>query len=214
LLRHDLFYGVGLLSVPYLPRLWGGRPTEAMRARVGEKLNFYQLYFQPEGIAEAELGQDVARTLLGFYYSASGEAPPEKRWRAIFSRSERLIDTIPAPDTIPSFLTTSDLEYYTQQFTKSGFRGPINWYRNMDRNAESLAFLKNASIAQEAIFLAGEKDSVIDMYRDAYDSLETSMPRLRQKVLLPGAGHWVQQEQPEAVSRLLLDFCAALEHRL
>jgi pimeloyl-ACP methyl ester carboxylesterase len=212
LLRPDLFYGLGLLSVPYLQKSWGGpRPTETMRSRVGDALDFYQLYFQREGIAEAELEQDARRSLLGMYYSASGEAPPEKRWRTVFSRSERLIDTMPAPDFLPAFLTESDLEYYTQQFVKSGFRGPLNWYRNIDRNAETLAFLKNAAIVQESIFVAGEKDGVIDMYRDAYDSLETFMPRLQQKVLIPGAGHWVQQEHPETVARLLLDFCTGLQ---
>lgn len=211
LLRPDLFHGLGLLSVPYLQNLWGGRrPTDSMRALVGETHNFYQLYFQQPGVAEAELEQDVRRSLLGMYAAASAEAPPEKRWRAVFGRSERFIDTIPEPDSFPSWLTEGDLEYYTQQFIRSGFRGAVNWYRNMDRNAENLAFLKNAVIPQKSIFLAGQKDGVIDMYRDAYDCLETTMPNLKGKVLIPDAGHWVQQEQPEAVTGRLLDFCASL----
>jgi pimeloyl-ACP methyl ester carboxylesterase len=211
LLRPDLFYGLGLLSVPYLPSLWGGRrPTDTMRSRVGETLDFYQLYFQRPEVAEAELEQDVRRSLLGMYYAASAEAAPDKRWRAFFNRSERFIETIPEPDSLPSWLTEGDLEYYTQQFIKSGFRGPVNWYRNMDRNSEYLAFLKNALIRQPSIFLAGEKDGVIELYRDAYDSLEKSMPNLRRKVLIPAAGHWVQQEQPDPANRLLIEFCSSL----
>jgi pimeloyl-ACP methyl ester carboxylesterase len=211
LLRPDLFGGLGLLSVPYLLNLWGGRrPTDSMRAMVGETLDFYQLYFQRPDVAEAELEQDVRRSLLGMYYSASAEAAPDKRWRAVFNQSERFIDTIPEPDSLPSWLTEGDLEYYTQQFIRSGFRGPVNWYRNMDRNSEQLAFLRNATIAQKSVFLAGEKDGVIDMYRDAYDALETTMPNLERKVLIPGAGHWVQQEQPEAVTHRLLEFCSGL----
>ncbi len=210
LLRPDLFYGVGLISVPYLRNLWGGpRPTDAMRAMVGETLDFYQLYFQRPDEAEAELERDVRRSLLGMYASASAEAAPEKRWRTVFNRSERFIDTIPAPDSLPSWLTEGDLEYYTQQFSQSGFRGPVNWYRNIDRNAEYLAFLRNAVITQRSTFMAGEKDGVIDMYRAAFNELETTMPNLTEKVLIPGAGHWLQQEQSELVTRRLLEFCSS-----
>ena len=81
----------------------------------------------------------------------------------------------------------------------------------MDRNAENLAFLKNTLIRQPSVFLAGERDGVIQMYRAAYDSLESSMPGLQRKVLIPGAGHWVQQEQPERVNSVLLDFCSSVQ---
>lgn len=211
LLRPDIFRAVALLSVPFFPRLFGGRkPTDGMRAIAGEMLEFYQLYFQQPGVPEAELEQDVRRSLLGMYYSASAEAPPGKRWRTVFGRSERFIDSIPAPNHLPSWLTEDDLRYYTQQFTKSGFRGPVNWYRNMDRNAASLSALKNALVRQPSLFLAGDQDGVIDMYREAYNSLETSMPNLRKKVLIPGSGHWVQQEQPALVNELLIEFCRAI----
>jgi len=210
LLRPDLFRGVALLSVPYLPNLWGGRrPTELMRAMVGEDKDFYQLYFQEEGVVEEELEEDVRRSLLGMYYSGSATASADHRWRAVFSRSERFIDTLHVPEALPSWLEQGDLEYYSEQFAKSGFRGAVNWYRNLDRNSELLAFLKNAKIEQPSIFIAGEKDGVVQMYRDAYDGLERSMPRLLHKTLIPNAGHWVQQEQPEAVNRLLVDFCTS-----
>lgn len=211
LLRPDLFKGVGLMSVPYLQEFYAGRrPTETMRAAIGETLEFYQLYFQRPGLPEAELEQDVARTLAGIYCSASASAPPDRRWRAVFSRSERFIDTIPAPDALPDWLTAEDLEHYIQQFASSGFRGPLNWYRNIDRNAEQMAFLKNAALRQPSFFLAGASDPVIEMYRPAYESLERTMPGLRSKTLVPDAGHWVQQERPEAVNRILLDFCSQL----
>ena len=210
LLRPDLFYAVGLMSVPYLQQLFGGRrPTESMRQMVGDTLDFYQLHFQHPAVAEAELEDNVRRSLLGMYFSASAEAPPEKRWRAVFSRSERFLDTIPAPDSLPSWLTTADIDYLTQQFSQSGFRGPVNWYRNLDRNAELLAFMKNAVIRQPSLFVAGESDMVVGMYRDSYEALEHTMPGLTRKVLIPGAGHWVQQEQPRAVNELLLEFVSS-----
>ena len=114
LLRPDIITGVGLVSVPYTPGMWGGRrPTEEIRARMGENREFYQLYFQQPDLPEAELQEDVSRSLLAMYYGASGEANPDQRWRAVFRRGERFIDSIPVPAHLPSFLTAADLEYYT-----------------------------------------------------------------------------------------------------
>lgn len=207
LLRPDLFAGVGLLGVPYTPGMWGGRrPTEGIRARIGENREFYQLYFQQPDVPEAELQENVSRSLLAMYFAASGEARRDQGWRPFFRRGERFIDSLPVPAQLPSFLTPGDLEYYTSQFTKSGFFGPVSWYRNMDRNSEDLAFLKNAQVRQPSVFIAGEKDGVVEMYRDSYDRLESTMPNLTAKTLIPGAGHWVQQERPDEVNELLGEF--------
>ena len=196
LLRADLFRAVGLLSVPYLPRPWEDfRPTEVMRAMVGEK-EFYMLYFQSPGKAEAELEADVWKTMRMLLYSASGDAPPKERWRAIFSKSERLLDTCAMPDSLPSWLAEQDIEFFAKQFEGSGFRGPLNWYRNIDRNWELTPFLRDARLRQPTLFIAGEEDGVITLYRQAFDTMEQAVPNLRKKALLPGAGHWVQQESP------------------
>ena len=81
----------------------------------------------------------------------------------------------------------------------------------MDRNSELLAFLKHSQVCQPSVFIAGEKDGVIEMYRDSYDRLESSMPKLTAKTLIPGAGHWVQQERPDAVNEGLLEFLSRLQ---
>jgi pimeloyl-ACP methyl ester carboxylesterase len=95
LLRPDMFHAVVLLSVPYLQRSWEDiRPTEAMRRMAGEQ-QFYQLYFQEPGTAEAELEADVRRTMRMLLYAASGDPPPEKRWRFLFAKSEKFLDTGP-----------------------------------------------------------------------------------------------------------------------
>ena len=82
----------------------------------------------------------------------------------------------------------------------------MNYYRNVDRNWSMTPFLTDAKITQPALFIAGERDPVIDFLRPAYDTLETTVPNLSKKVLLPGIGHWTQQESPAEVNRLLIEF--------
>ena len=210
LLRPDVFRAVGLLSVPYLPRTWGDpRPTDAMRVLAGDQ-EFYQLYFQEPGRAEAELEADVRRALTMFLYAASGDAPPQKRWRFLFGKGERLLDTGGLPDRLPAWLTQADLDYFVGEFSRTGFRGPLNWYRNIDRMWEQTRFLSGAKIRQPALFAAGDRDAVIAMYRPAYEALDQTVPDLRAKALLPGVGHWIQQERPGEVNRLLIDFLRGL----
>jgi pimeloyl-ACP methyl ester carboxylesterase len=210
LLRPDLFHAVALLSVPYLQRAWEDiRPTEAMRRMAGER-EFYQLYFQEPGTAEAELEADVRTTMRMFLYAASGDAPPEKRWRFLFGKSEKFLDTGSLPEVLPGWLTEQDLDVFAREFERTGFRGGLNWYRNIDRLWELTPFLNGATLRQPTLFVAGAVDPVITMYRGAFDVLEQTVPNLRQKVLLPGAGHWIQQERPAQVNRLLLEFLASL----
>jgi pimeloyl-ACP methyl ester carboxylesterase len=210
LLRPDLFRAVALLSVPYLQRAWEDiRPTEAMRRMAGER-EFYQLYFQEPGTAEAELEADVRTTMRMFLYAASGDAPPEKRWRFLFGKSEKFLDTGSLPEVLPGWLTEQDLDVFAREFERTGFRGGLNWYRNIDRLWELTPFLNGATLRQPTLFVAGAVDPVITMYRGAFDVLEQTVPNLRQKVLLPGAGHWIQQERPAQVNRLLLEFLASL----
>lgn len=210
LLRPDMFYAVALLSVPYLPRSWESiRPTKAMRKIVGE-YEFYQLYFQEPGKAEKELQEDVRKTMLMFLYSASGDPPPDKRWRFRFSKSERFMDTGFLPDALPGWLTEQDIHVFTEEFERTGFRGGLNWYRNIDRNWEIMAFMSGAKIRQPAVFIAGELDGVITMYRSAFDNLETWVPNLKNRTLIPKAGHWIQQERPDEVNELLIEFLSGL----
>jgi pimeloyl-ACP methyl ester carboxylesterase len=210
LLRPDIFKALILMSVPYRRGSWGSRrPTEAMRRMAGEQ-EFYQLYFQEPGKAERELEKDVRKSMLTFLYSASGDPPPEKRWRFLFDKSQRFIDTGFLPDELPAWLTEQDLDVFSQEFERSGFRGGLNWYRNIDRNWELTSFLNGATIHQPALFVAGELDGVIVMSRRAFDTLEASIPNLKKKVLIPGAGHWVQQERPDEVNKLLIEFLTGL----
>ncbi len=210
LLRPDLFHAVGLFSVPYLMRSWTDpRPTDAMRLLAGDQ-EFYQLYFQEPGKAEADLEADVRKSVRMLLYAASGDAPPEQRWRFLFGKSESFRHTGVDPGTLPAWLSERDIDYYTQEFERTGFRGGLNWYRNIDRLWELTPFLSGAKLRQPTLFVAGEVDPVIVMYAPAFQALETNVPRLRRKALLPGAGHWIQQERPAEVNQLLMDFLASL----
>jgi pimeloyl-ACP methyl ester carboxylesterase len=210
LLRPDIFRATVLLSVPYKPRAWTDiRPTDAMKAMQGEN-QFYQLYFQEPGLAEAELEANVRKAITMFLYSASGDPPMEKRWRYMFSKSEKLLDTGGLPETLPAWLTEQDIDFFTGEFERVGFRGGLNWYRNLDRNWELTAFLAGAKLRQPTLFVAGELDPVITMFRAEFDTLAETVPNLKQKVLLSGAGHWIQQERPSEVNQLLIEFLASL----
>ncbi len=212
LLRPDLFPAVALISVPYLSRLWGGpRPTDGMRRMCGDDGMFYQLYFQEPGIAEAEFEANPRDFLSRIFFAASGDAVKAQRpARMLFKRGERFIDALPQPEKLPPWLSRDDLDYFTDQFAHSGFRGPVNWYRNIDRNAENLAFLAGRLIEQPSLFIAGEYDGVLRMYPADYEMLAQTMPRLTKKVIVPGAGHWVQQERATEVNAALLEFLAAV----
>lgn len=206
LLRPDIFQRLVMLSVPFRAYTQGGpKPTDRMRALFGPR-QFYQLYFQEPGLAEAELEADVRSTVLKTLWTASGDAPLGKRFPVVFPHGPRFIDTMEVPDKLPAWLAEADVDHWTAEFSRTGYRGALNWYRNIDRNYELLAFLDKAAVRQPTLFVAGEEDVVITMYRDSFNHLEATVPGLRGKHLLPGAGHWIQQERPAEVNRLLLEF--------
>ena len=210
LLRPDIFHALMLLSVPFSPRSWGGtRPTEAMKKMAGDN-QFYIVYFQEPGRVEKELEANVRETMVKALYSLSGNPPPEKRWNFLFGKNQTFLDSVHIPDTLPGWLTEQDVDVFTEGFERTGFRGGVNWYRNIDRNWEMTPFLSGAKIHQPSLFIAGELDAVITMQRAGFDNLEDAVPNLKEKILVPGAGHWVQQERPEEVNTALVDFLKAV----
>jgi pimeloyl-ACP methyl ester carboxylesterase len=114
------------------------------------------------------------------------------------------------PDKLPDWLSEQDLDFLSREFERTGFRGGLNWYRNIDRNWELTPFLSRAKLRQPTLFVAGEADAVIAIYRPLFDAMEKTTPDLRNKVLLPGAGHWIQQERPREVNELLVTFLSGL----
>ncbi|HXW85579.1 MAG TPA: alpha/beta hydrolase [Candidatus Binataceae bacterium] len=212
LLRPDLFRASGLLSVPYVanPKARGMRPSEMWKLIEGTNLRFYQNYFQGSD-AERDFEADVRRSMKAVLYGASGDAPPGGRFEHLFPRSQRLLDNIKVPDKLPAWLTEADLDFFTAEFTRTGFRGGFNWYRNFDRNWELSGFLAGAKLMQPSLFAAGEHDVVLRMIpNNALAQVDATMPNCRSKTIIPGAGHWIQQERPQEINELLLKFLTGL----
>jgi pimeloyl-ACP methyl ester carboxylesterase len=208
LLRPDLFKAVGLLSVPYVPRP-RERPTDLMRQLAGDQ-DYYQLYFQEPGRVEPELEQDHADTLLRVYWAFSwaGMGRTDSFGPLLFPKGDRLIDGFERPDALPGWLSAEDLEVFAVAFRQSGFRGPVNWYRNFDRNWELTPFLDGARMLPPTMFLAGERDPTLPMFGDAITAHPQTIADLRLSVIVPGAGHWVQQEKPAETTGPMLEFLA------
>lgn len=214
LLRPDIFPATVLLSAPYAPRSEGSLPPmEAARAALPEGVTFYQLYFQEPGRAEVEIEADIRSSLAMALYSASGSAPSEHRWRPLFRAEEGLLSSLTMPEALPDWLSPDDLDVYTRQFETTGFRPALDWYRNIDRNWRLSAFLAGAKLERPTLFIGGALDPLLagGPGRQAYDRLEENVPGLTRKVLMEGVGHWIQQEAPEEVNRLLLEFLDSLK---
>jgi pimeloyl-ACP methyl ester carboxylesterase len=211
LLRPDRFRAVIGLSVPYRPR-GSTRPTTAM-PRTDDAV-FYQLYFQEPGIAEAELERDVRASIRRLLYSASGDAP---RGAGVIAAPER-VGMVPRqggflsrtvdPASLPPWLTEEDLAFYAGEFARTGFRGGLNWYRNIDRNWELLAPFAGARVSVPALYVAGDRDLVVHFrgMDQLLPNLRRFVPELRETIMLPGCGHWTQQERPREVNDAMLAF--------
>lgn len=170
------------LSVPLVPRA-PAPPLAIMREHLGE--GFYIVWFQEPGVAEAALERDVRRTLL-----------TPQVWTAAWAAEE---DENPR---VPAFMTEDDVGVYVREFERTGFRGGLNWYRNIDRNWELTADLDSRTIDMPALFMAGSRDSTMEWMSP--DAMKGRVTDLRVE-LVDGAGHWVQQERPAETNRALLE---------
>ncbi|MFJ8465486.1 alpha/beta fold hydrolase [Streptomyces swartbergensis] len=211
LLRPDVVRGVAGLSVP--PPFRGGQPPlKTMRERFGGR--FYWNYFEQPGVAEAEFEADTRGALRKLLYSASGDAPGAGRpEQALVEDLERgwLADA-PDPEVLPAWLSEEDLDTLTDSYAR-GFTGPLNWYRNLDRNWELTAPWQGAVVSPPALYVYGDRDLVpaFPGTPELIERLPELMPSLRRKPLvLPGCGHWTQQERPAEVNEALLDFLTEL----
>jgi pimeloyl-ACP methyl ester carboxylesterase len=213
LLRPDRFRAVIGLSVPYRPR-GSVQPTTVMAQT--DEAQFYQLYFQAPGKAEAEFEADISASMRKILYSWSGEMPRAPGavppGVGMVPRSGGFLTRIPEPKTLPAWLTQADVEVYVEQFLGSGFRGGLNWYRNIDRNWELMAAFARAPVTVPALYMAGELDLVLAFPRmkEAIADLARFIPQLRGTIVLPGCGHWTQQERPDQVNKAMIEFLRSL----
>jgi len=184
----DRVNGVAGLSVPYAPPA-PAPPTEIFRRRIGD--DFYIVWFQQPGVADAALSEDVRRTLM----------TPEV-WTADWAaRDEELRRA--------AWMSDDELQVYIDAFTRTGFTGGLNYYRNIDRNWEIATAIGDPQVHVPAMFLTGSRDPVVRFMPS--DRLREFVPDLRVEVTVHGAGHWVQQQRPDEVNAALLEFLGTLD---
>jgi pimeloyl-ACP methyl ester carboxylesterase len=195
------------LSVPLVPRP-PAPPTQTIRRVAGERFN-WALYFQEPGKAEAEMEADVPRTLRLMFSALSGDAPAGLAARLLggLPAGSSLLDPIPDPGRPPGWLTDDDFGNYVTAFERTGFTGALNRYRNLDRDWADLSALGATVIDQPTLFLGGEHDTATH-FLDR-QPMERAVSNLR-SIIVPGAGHWLQQERPQAVTGEILAFLDAV----
>jgi len=208
-LRPDRFRAVIGLSVPFRAR-GSARPTTLMPQT--DDAIWYQLYFQEPGVAEAEYDRNARVVFHAGKISISGDAPLGTRPFGMVPRQGRPFRwDAPAPP-LPAWLTQADVDFYTAEFTRTGFRGGLNWYRNVDRNWGLLAPFHGLKVPVPALYIAGDRDPVLKfpgMDRHIAD-MAKFVPQLRDALMLPGCGHIIQEERAGEVSAAMIDFLRGL----
>ncbi|MCT7659999.1 alpha/beta fold hydrolase [Mycobacterium deserti] len=200
LLYPDRVERVAGLSGPPVPRP-RRPPIESWRRKFGDAF-FYILYFQEPGVADADLGRDPTTTIRRTLGASS--RPADLATRLMRPGPEGYVERLPDPDGLPHWLTRDELEYYIAEFTRTGFTGALNWYRNFDRNWELTADTPASTIAVPSLFIAGTDDPVLTF--TATDRFAEVVSGPYREVLLDGAGHWIQQERPDEVNEALLEW--------
>ena len=150
------------LSVPPLPRAQMP-PTQAFRSQFGENF-FYMLYFQEPGVADAELDGDPARTMRRMMGGLRASGDQSAAIRMVAPGPEGFIDRLPEPDELPDWISQDELDHYISEFSRTGFTGGLNWYRNLDRNWETTPELAGAKIAVPSLFIARHSRSGVGIH--------------------------------------------------
>ncbi len=205
----DVFRAVAGLSVPF-----AGAPqrpfTDIFREHfTSQGRFFYQEYFQLPGVAEAEAEADPRDFVARMMYSISGDVAPGDYWSKPLGAT--FLEGLPEPQPVP-WLTSADLDYYEGAFRASGFRGPLNRYRNHEPDYEWLRAWQGKQLEQPCLFIGGSRDPATTLFGAVADPV--AMMRLFapgvEGHVLDGVGHWTQQERPDAVNALLIDWLKRL----
>ena len=221
------FAGRGLVALPTSP-FGERRPSEVERWLAGPDLTFYQEYFAVPGVMEREFERDVRGWVEGVLYSLSAlpPAPPELAGTDLAALSDDQMATlmrstpmclppgtemrsgmiIPEPGALEPMCTPEDIDRYVEAFERSGITGGLNYYRCLDLNWELLAGYEGRPLEVPALFIGGDRDVATMWSQTAIREFSKHAPQARPSVVLDNCGHWIQQEHPDTVNTLLLDF--------
>jgi len=210
LLYPQHFSAVAGLSVPHAP------PGDVLATDLFKKIFtdrgyfYYMLYFQQPGVAEQELQADPERSVRLFYTAIAGDAA-EGAWPLAKPVHSRLFDDMIEPEMPRPWLSHADVHYYGSQFARSGFHGPLNRYRNFERDSVFLKSSGKTVIEQPSLFITGERDMVSQLYPDGpIAAMQPYASHLWDAQTLSGCGHWTQQERPDEVNNLIIDWLHSL----
>jgi pimeloyl-ACP methyl ester carboxylesterase len=210
LLRPDIFRAVVALSPPFRSRGFGdsGPPTTLMPRT--ENAVFYQLFLQTPGL-EVGLEHDLRRTFRYQFYTLSGDSPPSAGVGGLPpGMMPRKGGFLTDPPFLPAWVTESDVDVYVKEYARSGFFGPLAWWRNIDRGWALMAPFAGATVTVPALYMAGERDFVAAVFSQEIAKQSALVPKLRPPIMLPGCGHWTQQERAPEVTAAMIDFLRQL----
>ena len=211
LMRPDVFRAVAALSVPFQPRRERGPPTEVM-AYLSRKAGMGDLYinrFQAAG-AHLPYEADTEQTLRKLFWAFDGATPTQDQTTGFIPENSELLDLIKDDPPLPPWMDEAHFQAYVRAFGHGGFKGPFDWYRNIDRNWEMTQDFQDRRITVPALFMVGERDPTRHYSGTQEDQLSLWLNDLRKVILVKGAGHWLQQERPDLVNAALLDFLSEL----
>jgi pimeloyl-ACP methyl ester carboxylesterase len=143
-------------------------------------------------------------------YGVSGDAAQRgESWNLRVDPKVGLIAALKRPAALPAWLTEGDLERYAGTYARTGFTTSLNWYRCMARSWEHGAAWADLKVTVPAYFIGGRDDPTLTQLQRGTEMMRSVVPLLRE-VDMVDAGHWVQQEDPDAVSRGLIGFLNGL----
>jgi len=162
------------LNTPFMPR-GRTRPLETIGREPDDRFN-YVAYFQKPGQAEADIEPNI------------------DTW---------IVETLRSVAKNQSFITEDTVKVFADAFRKGGITGPLNYYRNIDRNWETTADLEGRKVTMPALMICAENDPVL--LPEMTDGMENHVLNLTKHVVRD-CGHWTQQEWPDEVNRLIIEF--------
>ncbi|XP_063040272.1 bifunctional epoxide hydrolase 2 [Engraulis encrasicolus] len=189
---------VASLNTPLFPVDPSSDPMQKLKAL---PIFDYQIYFQEPGVAEAELEKDLARTFKIFFFgSDEQDKRPNVSTANVCKRGGLFVDL---PEEIPKshHLSEDALNYYVQEYRKHGFRGPLNWYRNVETNWRWMVSRPRAKLLMPALMVTAGKDPVLlPVFAQGMENMIPNLSRGH----IEECGHWIQMERPSELNRILL----------